>query len=414
MRKLHSEDGEGRPPHAFISYAHDDRPVADALALGLRSRGCKVWIDVGEMRVGDSLIERVAEEISDADVLIPIVSRHSVESSWCRKEISLAMTKEVNAQGRFGPPLVLPIRVGRVEMPPTLLDKLYLQATRKRPQEIVPKLWEDIRHHTDGAVAAASPAPSAAELAYRRGANLYGKGEVAAAKRELHEASQESHHAAALLLGTIQLDQEEFERAADELGFAAGSENEEVAVAAVVAYGRMIATHEFDDKADAVARTRGTLLSHRDPEEAERLWLTAASSDNRGAAWAWIGLGRLRADPPTREAVADAPGAEYAFDRAARSGHSESRACALFKLGRTRWQLGKEDEAIPVLDLGAASGDSEWAPRCAFELGRLHWAREEDENAGRRWYEAANSGHPQIAELAREAIENPSSTWRVR
>ena len=373
-----------------------------------------MWIDAGELRTGDSLVERLAEGIAEADVVVALISRHSVDSSWCRKEVSLAMTQEIDADRWSGVRAVLPVRVGRVEMPPTLRDKVYIEAKRKHPEQIVPKLWEDIRHHVDGAGGSGSGAPSEAELSYQRGLNLYGKGELTAAKRELHDASQESHHAAALLLGTILLDQGELEKASSELGFAAGSEDEETATAAIVAYGRMIATHEFDTEARAVAGARGGLLGHRDLEEAEKLWLVAANSGHRDAAWAWVGLGRLRADPATRDATPDPAGAEQAFDQAVSSAHAASRACALFKLGRTRWGLGMDAEAVPVLELGATSGDREWSPRCAFELGRLYWKQGKDEDAGHWWYEAGRSSHPDIAAMAREALEDPSSPWRAR
>lgn len=404
---------ETQQPRAFISYAHEDRAVAHALALGLQSRGCEIWIDAGELRAGDSLIERLADGISGADFVVALVSRHSVDSPWCRKELSLAINQEIDLEGRFGVRMVVPIRVGRVEMPPALRDKFYLEVKRARPEEIVPRLWEDIRRHADSAGASGAGAQSEAELSYERGVNLYSKGELTTARRELHSASQESFHAAALLLGTILFDQGELKQAADEWQFAAGSDDEEIAVPAVINYGRMIATQDFETEVPTLSGSRGARIG-RSVDEAEKLWLTAANSDHRDAAWAWVGLGRLREDLAEREVTPDPEGAEEAFDRAARSAHSESRTYALFKLGRTRWKLGKEDEAIPVLEVGATTGDKEWAPWCAFELGRIFWKRREDEEAGRWWYEAANSGHPRISESAQEAIDDPNSIWRSR
>lgn len=404
---------EPQQPRAFISYAHEDRAVAHALALGLQSRGCEIWIDAGELRAGDSLIERLADGISGADFVVALVSRHSVDSPWCRKELSLAINQEIDLEGRFGVRTVVPIRVGRVEMPSALRDKFYLEVKRTRPEEIVPRLWEDIRRHADGTGTSEPAVQSEAELSYKRGVNLYGKGELAAARRELHNASQESHHSAALLLGTILFDQGDLKQAADEWQFAAGSEDEEIATAAVINCGRMIGTHEFDTEMQALTGPRGALMS-RSVGEAERLWLMAANSGHRDAAWAWIGLGRLREDPVERDATPDPEGAEEAFDRAARCAHSESRTYALFKLGRIRWMYGKEDDAIPVLEVGATTGDKEWAPWCAFELGRIYWKRRDDEEAGRWWYQAASSGHPRISESAQEAIDDPNSIWRSR
>lgn len=43
----------------FISYAHEDQWLARELASGLRGAGCRVWIDEGELLIGDSLIQPI-------------------------------------------------------------------------------------------------------------------------------------------------------------------------------------------------------------------------------------------------------------------------------------------------------------------------------------------------------------------
>jgi|GEM_PF-3368504 len=402
-------------PAVFISYAHEDRAAAHEIAFGLQKRGCEVWIDQGELAVGDSIVERLAAGIAEVDFVIAVISKHSVESQWCRKEISLALTQELDLEGRFGVRRVLPLRLGEVTMPPTLRDKLYLEVSVERPGDIVPRLYEDLLQHSGSSLATFSQAIvlTDAERSYQRGRNLYDKGEIAAARRHLHDASQESHYAAALLLGEILYDQGEIEKAAEELEFAAGSEDEAIANAAVIDYGRMLAAHEFFDGAK-LARRRGALIGGRGREQAESLWRSAAESGDSDAAWAWLGLGRLLEDPPDRGGEADAAGAVEAFEHAAHCGHAASRAFALHKLGRMKWRLGKHDEATATLKVGATSGDKEWAPFCAFDLGRLYWDIGDEEEAGFWWSQAASSNHPHISASAQEAIDDPSSIWRMR
>lgn len=401
-------------PAAFVSYAHEDRAIANELAFGLQRRGCQVWIDHGELKVGDSLLERLAEGLTEVDFVLAIVSEHSVDSPWCAKELSLAMTQEVDTRGGSRSRRVLPLRVGQVDMPLSLRDKVYLEVDRERPGDLVPRLWEDIAGHASPKASTPMPTEeSDAERSYGLGVSLYSKGELASARRHLHDASQESHHGAALLLGEILYDEGQAAKAAEEWQFAAGSDDTNVANAAVVNYGKALAGQEFAS-GRRVGGPRGASFGGRSLPDAGALWNRAAESGHRDATWAWIGLGLLREDPVDRDARPDYEGAEEAYDQASRCGHSESRTYALFKLGLTRWRLKKLDEAIAVLNVGATTGEGEWQARCAFNLGRLYWERHEDEEAGRWWYEAARSGDPGIAELAQEAIDDPHSIWRSR
>jgi hypothetical protein len=98
-----------------------------------------VWIDEGELLIGDSLIERISGAIEEFDFVAALVSESSVKSNWCRKEIALAMTKQL-ARGSRGV-TVLPLRVADVEMPESLRDVRYLRliqemSTRARPGSI--------------------------------------------------------------------------------------------------------------------------------------------------------------------------------------------------------------------------------------------------------------------------------------
>jgi tetratricopeptide (TPR) repeat protein len=398
------------PPgmRVFFSYAHEDRAIAVALSFGLQSRGCEIWIDQGQLGGGDSLVEKIAGGISDANIVVALVSRYSAASRWCRKELLLALSREVVEDL-----IVIPVLVDKTEMPPELGGKVYLQVKRSRPDELVPKLYEDIQRHVGNGKAGSRDAVSEADGAYERGRNLYAKGELAAARRELHNASQESHHAAALLLGKILFDQGDLQRAESELQFAAGSPDEETATAAVIAYAQLIVDPAFETEARGGSSSRAALIG-RGIQEAEKLWLAAAESGDRDAAWAWVGLGRLFEGLAERGVDPDPERAEEAFEQAARSGHPGCHAYALLKLGRVQRQLGKFEEAVEIFKIGARSGDKDLAPRCAFEAGLLCWKLWQDAEALMLWHEAAESGHPLIADSAREAYEDPGSNFRSR
>ncbi|MGD9528665.1 MAG: toll/interleukin-1 receptor domain-containing protein [Dehalococcoidia bacterium] len=135
----------------FISYSHADAELARGIATGLGARNYYVWIDEGQLKVGDSLVTAIGDAIDRVDFLIALVSQESVQSNWCNKEIALAMTGEINRRGIS----VLPCRVGDVDMPSSLSDKLYLRVEASDPEAAVAELDKHMRLH----VAPGDPIP---------------------------------------------------------------------------------------------------------------------------------------------------------------------------------------------------------------------------------------------------------------
>lgn len=109
----------------FLSHSWQDKFFARKLAEVLESRGVNVWIDEAELRVGDSLLQRISEAIGKTDYFAVVLSHNSVSSSWIQKELQIAMTKEID--GRMI--RVLPILLEKCEIPPFLKDKLYANFT---------------------------------------------------------------------------------------------------------------------------------------------------------------------------------------------------------------------------------------------------------------------------------------------
>jgi sRNA-binding protein len=129
----------------FISYSHADKALAKALATQLEKRGLRVWIDEGELKIGDSLIERIATAITEIDFFLALVSQSSSQSNWCRKELALAVTGELGREGVK----VLPVRVDGVEMPPALTDVFHLELDAGNVEEVADKIAAAIPQHQD-------------------------------------------------------------------------------------------------------------------------------------------------------------------------------------------------------------------------------------------------------------------------
>jgi TIR domain-containing protein len=105
----------------FISYSHDDAPFADRLALALIKARVHVWVDRWELKVGDSLLQRIEAAIDSAGALLVVLSPRSVASEWCRKELTAGLVRELEERHV----LVLPALLETCTIPLFLRDKLY-------------------------------------------------------------------------------------------------------------------------------------------------------------------------------------------------------------------------------------------------------------------------------------------------
>lgn len=107
---------------AFISHNWRDKPLARKIASTLKHFGIRVWIDEAEIKLGDSLIEKIRLGIDKMDYLIALISKDSIKSEWVKKELDLAMNQEI--EGRTVK--VLPILCDSdTELPSFLKGKLY-------------------------------------------------------------------------------------------------------------------------------------------------------------------------------------------------------------------------------------------------------------------------------------------------
>lgn len=137
----------GAPASVFISYSHADKDLARALAGALQDRGVRIWIDEGELRIGDSIIERIATAITEIDFFLVLVSESSRNSNWCRKELALAVSGGLGRQGVK----VLPVRVEGASMPHALADVYYLDLNAQNVDDIAGKIVAAIPKHRRGA-----------------------------------------------------------------------------------------------------------------------------------------------------------------------------------------------------------------------------------------------------------------------
>jgi len=99
----------------FISYAAEQRSIADSLAVSLRQEGHEVFFDRDALPDSEAYHARIRNEIDRCDLFVFLVSEASLEkSSYARTELDLARSRWPTPSGR-----VLPVIVERpsVEIP---------------------------------------------------------------------------------------------------------------------------------------------------------------------------------------------------------------------------------------------------------------------------------------------------------
>ena len=128
----------------FISYSHDDAQFVDNLAAQLVRNRVHVWVDRWELHVGDSLLRRIEDAITEASALIVVLSQSSVESEWCRKELTAGLVRELEEKRV----VVLPVIVDDCNIPLFLRDKKYADF-RRDPDAALRDILESIAHLTN-------------------------------------------------------------------------------------------------------------------------------------------------------------------------------------------------------------------------------------------------------------------------
>lgn len=125
----------------FISHSWHDKALARRIAEAVQTFGGRVWLDEAEIKIGDSLVEKIRQRIDGIDYVIALLSNKSVSSEWVKKELDVAMNQEI--AGRRVK--VIPILATRCELPGFLEGKLYADmSTKKAYRASLPMLLDHL------------------------------------------------------------------------------------------------------------------------------------------------------------------------------------------------------------------------------------------------------------------------------
>ena len=109
-----------KPIDVFLSHSSRDKEFVWRLRDDLQLYGVNVWLDEEQLGLGDKLTPEIEKAISEIRYLGLILSSHSVQSSWVKKESELASRRNIP---------VVPILIEKIEMPKEFADVVYADFT---------------------------------------------------------------------------------------------------------------------------------------------------------------------------------------------------------------------------------------------------------------------------------------------
>lgn len=108
-------------PKVFICHASEDKPSARMVAEALRHMGARVWLDEWEIKVGESIVQKVTSGLEGSSHLVLLLSQHSVNKPWVRREFSAALMRQLSDGGVT----VLPVKLDSASPPAIIADLRY-------------------------------------------------------------------------------------------------------------------------------------------------------------------------------------------------------------------------------------------------------------------------------------------------
>ncbi|MBF0378023.1 MAG: toll/interleukin-1 receptor domain-containing protein [Desulfamplus sp.] len=112
--------------YVFLSYSSKDKQFAQKIAQDLKDSGIKIWLDEWEIRVGDSISQKIQQGLEDADFIAVLLTCHSVDSGWVQKEWQSKINEEIKDEKT----VILPLKVEECKIPVLLKDKKYADFSR--------------------------------------------------------------------------------------------------------------------------------------------------------------------------------------------------------------------------------------------------------------------------------------------
>lgn len=83
----------------FVSHRGQDSYAAEKLASELARDGHKVWLDVWQINIGDSIIERINDGLAEASYVVVCYSDAKDAAPWMNREWMAALARQLDGAG---------------------------------------------------------------------------------------------------------------------------------------------------------------------------------------------------------------------------------------------------------------------------------------------------------------------------
>lgn len=136
-------EDEGREYDVFISHASDDKEaIVKDLAEALRNVGLRVWYDDFELKIGDSLRQKIDRGLANSRVGLVVLSQAFVNKGWANYELDGIVTRSID-----GAQTLLPIwhQISKkevMEYSPSLADKVARNTATHTVEDIADEIAE--------------------------------------------------------------------------------------------------------------------------------------------------------------------------------------------------------------------------------------------------------------------------------
>lgn len=105
----------------FLSYTSADEAFVDRLSTDLGSYSVNIFYAKWNIKVGDSIVDKINQGLSSHDNLVVILSRASVRSKWVKRELNSSLMRQLKDRAIR----ILPVLMEECDIPPLLADIKY-------------------------------------------------------------------------------------------------------------------------------------------------------------------------------------------------------------------------------------------------------------------------------------------------